>query len=249
MIQVRLPDDKQRRLVFYLAMEEYVAANISRMLAESNQLESHDLFFLWRVSPTVIFGRNQDIEAEVNLDYCRSHNVEFYRRKSGGGCVYADWGNIMLSYVTTDTNVEAVFCRYLDNLASALQDLGFNAVKTEHNDVLVDGRKVSGNAFYKLPESSIVHGTLLYDVDFDEMSRSITPSQEKLQIHGVKSVRQRVANLRKLMDKDSDFSIEDLLAHLTDTFSTGEILLSESAIREIEEVEQSYLAPSFIMGK
>ncbi len=245
MIQIKLPNDTSRRLVFYLAMEEYLARNVARI----DDGKGKEYFFLWRVPPTVIFGRNQDIEAEVNLEYCRNHSVEYYRRKSGGGCVYADWGNIMLSYVTTDTNVEAVFHRYLDNLASALQSLGFNAVKTEHNDILVDGRKVSGNAFYKMPESSIVHGTLLYDVDFGEMSKSITPSQEKLQSHGVKSVRQRVANLRELMDKDSSLSITDLLSHLTETFRTGEILLSESAVREIEDIEQTYLVPSFIMGK
>ena len=77
---IALPDDKTRILPFYLAMEEYVAYNI----------DEEDCFFMWQVEPTVIFGRNQLIENEVNLEYCRVHNIQTYRRKSGGGCVYAD---------------------------------------------------------------------------------------------------------------------------------------------------------------
>ena len=72
-----LPDDTPHRLPFYLAMEEYAARN----------LDEDECFFMWQVEPTVIFGRNQLIENEVNLDYCRAHGIQTYRRKSGGGCV------------------------------------------------------------------------------------------------------------------------------------------------------------------
>lgn len=78
-----LPDSKCRKLPFYLAMEEYVANTMP-----------YDSFFMWQVKPTVIFGRNQVMENEVNLSYCREHGIEVYRRKSGGGCVYADMDNI-----------------------------------------------------------------------------------------------------------------------------------------------------------
>ena len=174
MVYVKLPDTAQRRLVFYLAMEEYLASKCGKETDE-------EFFFLWQVSPTVIFGRNQDIEAEVNIDFCKENDIQFYRRKSGGGCVYADMGNIMISYITPDKNVGIVFNRYLDSLAGALGSMGFDAVKTEHNDILISGKKVSGNAFYALPHSSIVHGTLLVDVDFNMMASAITPSKEKLE--------------------------------------------------------------------
>ena len=88
MKNIVLPDKTERSLAFYLAMEEYVA-----------KVVDGDSFFVWRVSPTVIIGRNQDLEAEVNLDYCRSHDVKVVRRKSGGGCVYSDMGNVLISYV------------------------------------------------------------------------------------------------------------------------------------------------------
>ena len=87
MVYIALHDDKTRPLSFYLAMEEYIAR--SKSLSE-------DAFFMWQVEPSVIFGRNQDIFAEVNIDYCRKQGINMFRRKSGGGCVYADRSNVML---------------------------------------------------------------------------------------------------------------------------------------------------------
>ena len=158
-----------------------------------------ELFFCWVVEPTVIYGRHQSREAEVNIDYCREHNIQVVQRKSGGGCVYADRGNLMLSLISPDTHSEAVFERFLGQVADVLRSLGLNAVTTAHNDILVDGRKVSGNACYALPNATIVHGTLLYDVDLDALEHAITPSEAKLQKHAVQSVRQRVMNIRQLL--------------------------------------------------
>jgi hypothetical protein len=102
MKNIVLPQIKDRSLAFYLAMEEFVAREID-----------DDAVFVWRVAPTVIIGRNQDLEAEVNLDYCRSHGVEIIRRKSGGGCVYSDKGNVMISCVFRRGEVAEVFEKYL----------------------------------------------------------------------------------------------------------------------------------------
>lgn len=231
---ISLPDDNQRRLVFYLAMEEYVAD----VLGEG--------FFLWQVPPTVIFGRNQDMEAEVNLPYCREHGIQYYRRKSGGGCVYSDYGNVMISYVVPSGGVRDVFKEYLDMLCSALAGLGMNAVSSSNNDVLVGDRKVSGNAFFVHPSASIVHGTLLYDADFNELSKAITPSREKLESHGVKSVRQRVANLK---DLGIGVDIRGLKASLKAAFTDSEYVLCPSDIVAIEKIEATYLDPAFIVGK
>lgn len=167
-----------------------------------------ELFFCWVVEPTVIYGRHQDMQAEVNIDYCRARDIKVVQRKSGGGCVYADRGNLMLSLISPDTHSEAVFERFLAQVAEVLRSLGLNAVTTAHNDILVDGRKVSGNACYALPNATIVHGTLLYDVDLDALEQAITPSAAKLQKHAVQSVRQRVMNIRPLLPDISN--IEEL---------------------------------------
>ena len=113
---VKLPEDKQHKLPFYLAMEEYLAEHCGE-----------DLLFTWQVEPTVIFGRNQVMLAEVNVDYCEQHHIQYYRRKSGGGCVYADKGNIMISYITKDENVTLTFNRYVNLIALVLVQMLFGA--------------------------------------------------------------------------------------------------------------------------
>ena len=229
MKHIVLPEVKDRSLVFYLAMEEFVAREIEG-----------EAFFVWRVDPTVIIGRNQDLEAEVNMDYCREHGVEVVRRKSGGGCVYSDKGNIMISYVSGRGDVSEVFERYLDMLTSCLRSLGLPAEKSGRNDILVDGRKVSGNAFHMLPDRSIVHGTLLYSTDFDALEAAIRPPVEKLERHGVASVRQRVTNLSESLDPSVIGSVEQLEDYLVSHFTDVAVMLSPQQITVIEELAKEY---------
>ena len=186
MKHIELP--KGQPLEWYLEQEIRLAQDVQ-----------DEMFFCWSVKPTVIYGRHQDVNAEVNIDFCRARDINIVQRKSGGGCVYADEGNLMISLISPDTHSEAVFARFLNLLAQGLRSLGLPAVTTEHNDILVDGRKVSGNACYALPDATIVHGTLLYDVNLDVLEHAITPSAAKLGKHAVQSVRQRVANIRPML--------------------------------------------------
>ena len=229
MKNVVLPEVKDRSLAFYLAMEEFVAREIEG-----------EAFFVWRVNPTVIIGRNQDLEAEVNLEYCRDHGVEVVRRKSGGGCVYADMNNIMVSYVSRRGDVSEIFDRYLSAMTECLRSLGLPAEKSGRNDILVSGRKVSGNAFHMLPDRSIVHGTLLYSTDFDALETAIRPPVEKLQRHGVASVRQRVTNLSDHLDPSKIDSVEALEDYLISYFTDGETVLTMDDVAQIERIEDNY---------
>ena len=229
-----LPHHETRILPFYLAMEEYAA----RIMGQD------DIFFMWQVRPTVIFGRNQLIDNEVNLDYCREHGIEYYRRKSGGGCVFADMNNIMFSYITRSDNVELTYSRYTHAVVAMLRQLGLDASDNGRNDILISGQKVSGNAFYHLPGRSIVHGTMLYDTDMTHITHAITPSKSKLESKGVKSVASRITTVRQ----HSDIGLEDFKAHVRRTLCDGEIELDEHDIVEIEQIMQTYLAPEFILG-
>lgn len=229
MKNIVLPDKMQRDLTFWLAMEEFVARNVEG-----------EAFFVWRVGPTVIIGRNQIFEAEVNSEYCRRNNVKMIRRKSGGGCVYADPGNIMISYIASRGDVAGVFDRYLSLLTACLRSLGLNAEKSGRNDILVEGRKVSGNAFHQLPDRSIVHGTLLYDTDFDALEEAIRPPVEKLRRHGVESVRQRVGNLKDYIAPSALSSVEELEAFLVESFCDDEMVLSGDAVKEIEAMALNF---------
>ncbi len=229
-----LPHHETRILPFYLAMEEYAA----RIMGQD------DIFFMWQVRPTVIFGRNQLIANEVNLDYCREHGIEYYRRKSGGGCVFADMSNIMFSYITRSDNVELTYSRYTHAVVAMLRQLGLDASDNGRNDILIAGQKVSGNAFYHLPGRSIVHGTMLYDTDMTHITHAITPSKSKLESKGVQSVASRITTIRQ----HSDIDLEDFKAHVRRALCDGEIELDERDIVEIEQIMQTYLTPEFILG-
>ena len=247
-----LPGERGERLVFYLAMEEYVAAHLGEIVAPSPD-GRREAFFIWQVPPTVIFGRNQVMQAEVCLDWCRSHDVALFRRKSGGGCVYSDWGNIMISYVTDATDVAFTFDRYLQRIALVLRHLGLPAERSGRNDILIGGRKVSGNAFFHLPKASIVHGTLLFDTDFEAMEAAITPSGGKIRSKGVSSVRQHVANVRELLEAaGKPMDIETFKRRLIVDLSgpdTEPVPLSGEDVREIRRIEETYLDPSFLLGR
>lgn len=236
MTHVTLPCEDTRRLSFYLAMEEYAARSLN---------DGDDLFFLWQVEPTVIFGRNQVIENEVNLDYCREHGIQFYRRKSGGGCVYADLSNVMMSYVTRSDQVQTTFLRYMQMVTAMLSELGLPATSTQNNDVLVGGRKVSGNAYYHIPGHSIVHGTMLFDTDMRHMLAAITPSRMKLDKHGVESVRQRIT----LLKEHTSLTIGEFKRFAVEKLCDKELRLTVEDVRAIETIEQEYLDPEFIWGR
>ena len=234
MIYVELPEEKNRRLPFYLAMEEYVA----------REFPAQEYFFIWQVEPTVIFGRNQLVESEVDVAFCKANGIQFYRRKSGGGCVFADLSNLMLSYITPDTNVNFTFNRYMLMVEDALQRLGVDARTTGRNDILVDEKKVSGNAFYKLPGRSIVHGTMLHDTNLEYMVNATTPSDAKLRSKGVESVRQHVTTLNKHIS----ISIDELKSHLKTVLCDSTVVLTTADVAAIEEMEQEYLSDAFIYG-
>ena len=229
---VVLPEQRERRLSFYLAMEEYVARH----------LDETDLFFTWQVEPTVIFGRNQVMLNEVNVEYCREHGIQMFRRKSGGGCVYADRDNVMLSYISKEENVGLTFNRFINMLLLVLRKLGIKATGTTHNDVMIGDRKVSGTAFYHLPGRSIVHATMLYDTNMEHMLHAITPSHEKLQQKGIQSVRQRITLLKDY----TTLTLDEFRTFVRETLCTGELRLSAADVEGIEQLEQTYLREEFI---
>ena len=192
-----------------LLLDEYL--QLERDLVERVQ---EPMLFTWVVAPTVIFGRHQLREQEVNEAYCAEHGIRVVQRQSGGGCVYADEGNVMVSYVSPSTHSQEVFDEFLAMLSGAFSQLGYDAVTTEHNDILVNGRKVSGTACYTTPTGTVVHASILYDVNLEALEQAITPTAEKLAKHAVQSVRQRVANLRSIKDLGSTQDFRQMLEHL-----------------------------------
>lgn len=230
---ISLPVSETRRLSFYLAMEEFVARH----------LDEPDAFFIWQVGPSVIFGRNQVLENEVNVAYCREHDIKLYRRKSGGGCVYADMDNLMLSFITTEENVNFAFNRFVNMILLVLRRLGIEATGTQHNDIMIGDRKVCGTACYHVGGRSIVHSTMLYDTNMEHMLNAITPGPEKLEKKGIQSVRQRITLLKDYTTLEGVGALKQLIR---DTLCVGERQLSQDDVAKIEAIEASYLKEEFI---
>lgn len=236
MISVTLPEGTGRRkATFYLAMEEWVATNLP---------EGHYVFS-WILEPTVVFGRNQLISAEVNLDYCRENAINVVRRKSGGGCVYADLDNVMFSYITPKMEVQAGFDDYTGMVCGMLRSLGVNAMPTGRNDIQIDGKKVAGNSYYRVNGRSIVHGTMLYNTNMVNMLNAITPSKSKLEAKHVQSVESRITTLHHYISMPIEEFEAYAIKHLTDS----EVKLDHEAVAQIEEIERSYLTPQWLYGK
>ena len=229
---VALPFTGTRRLSFYLAMEEFVARH----------LDEPDCFFMWQVEPTVIFGRNQVLENEVNLDYCREHGIHVVRRKSGGGCVYADMDNVMLSFVTSEENVGIAFNRFVNMVLLVFRKMGIEATGSSHNDIMIGDRKVCGTACYHVSGRSIVHSTLLYDTNMEHMLHAITPGPEKLEKKGIQSVRQRITFLKDY----TSLGLDEVKTLIRDTLCVVERMLTTEEVIGIEQLEQQYLCEDFI---
>ena len=123
------------RVIEGLALEEYLALEAERVKTVQTPV-----LFTWIVEPTVIYGKHQIREQEVNERYCEEHSIRVVQRQSGGGCVYADRGNLMISYISPSTHSQEVFETFLRMVAGALNRMGYLAVTTAHNDVLVGDR-------------------------------------------------------------------------------------------------------------
>lgn len=234
---VRFPQSVGRQAAtFWLAAEEYIAEH----LPEGNY------FFTWQLSPTVVMGRNQVAHAEINLDYCHTHGIDVVRRKSGGGCIYADEGNLMLSLITPSRAVETLFAEYATTVAKALRQLGADVITTGRNDIcLADGRKICGNAFYHLPRRNIVHGTMLFDTQAENMQNAITPDAAKLNKSGVASVKSRIGLLEDVIS----IGIDQLRTAMETSLCNKEVHLTLEDVERIFENEKAYRNSEFLYGK
>ena len=228
--------DTIHQLPFYFAVEEYVARHYT----------DDDYFMGWRVNPTVMLGRNQLIDNEVNTDYCKEHKIDIFRRKSGGGCIYADKGCIQFSYISRSVNANEAFAAYMQRMADLLKGLKIDAQLSGRNDILINGTKVSGCAFYQLSNRSVLHNSLLFDTQLDHLSNALTPAKEKLQSKGVASVRQRVTNVATYTQLD----ILAFMDYVRQEMCGTEVLeLTEEDMKEVAEIEKELSSDDFVYGK
>ena len=189
---------------FNLAVEEYLLQNTD---------EGCCTLYLWQNQNTVVIGRNQNAFKECRTTLLEDEGGKLARRLSGGGAVFHDLGNLNFTFLvpTADYDLD----KQLKVIELACEKLGVKVERSGRNDILADGRKFSGNAFYKNGPRAYHHGTLMVDVDREKMGRYLNPSKAKLSSKGVDSVRSRVVNLKELA---SDTTIELLSEKLAEAF-------------------------------
>lgn len=202
------------------------------------------LFYLWQNRPAVIIGLNQNAHAEVDTDYLRRHDIALARRITGGGAVYHDLGNLNYTIVGRSSDIERDYPEYAGHMLRALQTLGVRAELSGRNDILVEGRKVSGYAKRVYKDRLMVHGTLMYDVDIEHLTHALTPPTDKLHSKGIASVKSRVGNLKDYLPHIT--SVEALAQaleyHLSRQYQDEEYLITDAQRSDITAVSQAKFA-------
>lgn len=188
--------------------------NAAENLALEQQLllEPESVVLLYVNDKSVIVGRNQTIEAEVDCAYCKSHGIDVVRRESGGGAVYHDCGNVNYAFIV-DAGKNPLDRDYTEPIVWSLRELGVDAVAGHRGEILVGGAKVSGSASMVKRSRVLFHGTLLFDSDLQMLDKSLR-GDASLRGKGVKSVRSTVCNLKPLLP-----NVPDISHFITELFS------------------------------
>lgn len=183
------------RYLYLETSNPYVNLAWERCLFERVQ-DDEAILLLWQNADTIVIGRNQDVYAECRAEEFLQDGGRIARRRSGGGAVYHDLGNLNVSVI----GKKSFLCagNYRELVIQALCSCGIPAEYNGRNDLLVYGKKFSGSACYDNGEAYCCHGTILIHTDTERMARYLTPSAGKLARNGVKSVGARVGNLSEV---------------------------------------------------
>lgn len=219
-----------------LAIEEYALKHLPME-------ESYLLFYINQ--PSIIIGKHQNTIEEINQEYCKDNNVQIVRRLSGGGAVYHDLGNLNFSFITKDDGQSFHnFLKFTQPVIDALQKMGVNAELSGRNDLQVGEKKISGNAQFSTRGRMFSHGTLMFNLNLDNVQASLNVNPEKFKSKSTKSVRSRVANISDLME--GSMTIEEFRAELLrsifgmDVQDVPQYHLQESDWEKINQISKEH---------
>jgi lipoate---protein ligase len=195
-----------------LAIEEYALKN----------LDINETYLLFYINePSIIIGKNQNTVEEINTEYVEGNGIHIVRRLSGGGAVYHDLGNLNFSFITKDDGESFHnFRKFTEPVVAALRKLGVNAELSGRNDLLAEGRKISGNAQFSTKGRMFSHGTLLFNSEMDHIVSALRVKKDKIESKGIKSIRSRVANISEFLEEKME--IEEFRSLILQNIFEGE---------------------------
>lgn len=194
---------------FNISAEEYLLKNFA-----------DDVFMLWQNEPSIIVGRHQNVKAEINLDFAASHDLKIVRRFSGGGTVFHDLGNLNLTFIETNSNVN--FNKFTDEIVEFLSKLGIKAQVDARRAINIDGLKISGSAQCIHKNRVMFHATLLFSSNLEKLNTSLEGDETALinssntKKRYVPSVKSQVVNISEYTPKS--FTIDDLKQFIINYF-------------------------------
>ncbi|MBY0030737.1 lipoate--protein ligase [Priestia aryabhattai] len=205
-----------------LAIEEYALKHL-------NINETYLLFYI--NEPSIIIGKNQNTIEEINTKYVEDQHIHVVRRLSGGGAVYHDKGNLNFSFITKDDgNSFHNFKKFTEPVVEALKKLGVNAELSGRNDLMAEGRKISGNAQFSTKGRMFSHGTLLFDSEIENVVSALKVKKDKIESKGIKSIRNRVANISEFLEQK--VTVEEFREMLLRYIFEGEENITEYKLTE-----------------
>ncbi|MGE7648995.1 lipoate--protein ligase [Peribacillus frigoritolerans] len=216
-----------------LAIEEYALKHL-------NIDETYLLFYINR--PSIIIGRNQNTIEEINSDYVDEKGITVVRRLSGGGAVYHDLGNLNFSFITKDDGDSFHnFKKFTQPVVETLEKLGIHAELSGRNDILAEGKKISGNAMFSTKGRMFSHGTLLFQSEMDHIVSALKVKKDKIESKGIKSIRSRVGNIADFLKEP--MTVEEFRSFLLqnifkDTGKVTEYVLTETDWEKIHEISE-----------
>ncbi len=208
-----------------LAIEEYLLRNF--------QDDTQEILLFYINEPSIIIGRNQNTLEEINHEYVEAHHIHVERRLSGGGAVYHDLGNLNFSFISQNRpeNIHN-FKKFTGPVVEVLRSMGVPAELSGRNDILVEGRKVSGNAQYISGKRMFSHGTLLFDSDLSCVTEALHVKMSKITSKGLKSVRSRVANIGEFLTEP--VSLEQFRHRLLEGVFNGAASIPEYTLTGVD---------------
>jgi len=223
---------------FNLALEEWLMDNVDE-----------DIFMLWRNEKTVVIGKNQNAYAEINREYADSHGILVSRRMTGGGAVFHDLGNVNFSFIAKkETGSDINFAKFTMPIIDMMKKMGANAELSGRNDILIDGKKVSGNAQCVHNGKVLHHGCILYSADLSDVASVLNVDETKFKGKGVKSVRSRVANIKELCN--TDMEVTEFIDYIEKGIEGELVELSPEQINGVKALRDSkYATWEWIWGK